>query len=727
MSDRTTTGEVLAHLSDGVVSLVVVGDGGMPVIAHWGAALAPGQSSTGGADGGLPLVPSALFERPVVNGGLDLDPPVGWVTEAATGWFGRPGLEGHRPDGRDFQTRFTLRSSTVDAKVARFELADDVGGLRLVLSARIEAAGGLQLDAELTNTADTPFTLDGLRVTLPVGASATELMTLGGRHANEFLPHRTPWGRQCVVVENRHGKTSHERMPAVWAGTPGFGEESGTIWAAHLAWSGNYEFVCDAVSEGRRIVQVGELLLSGEIDLAPGETYTMPSLVLAWSATGLNGVSRTFHGILRSRAEHPRGVRPVLLNTWEAVYFQHDLERLRGLATLAAECGIERFVLDDGWFHLRRDDRAGLGDWWVDPAVWPEGLGPLVDHVRGLGMQMGIWFEPEMVNPDSDLFREHPEWGLVDDRRPLVLGRHQLVLDTGRPEVRDHLFEQMHAVLSAYDIQYVKWDHNRDLVSPASSGRAGVRRQTLGTYELLDRLRAAHPDVEFETCGSGGGRVDFEILRRTVRAWTSDSIDALDRHRIQRGFSYLFPPELMGAHVGSTVCHTTDRRHSASFRAAAALFGALGVEWNLLDATSDERAVVAAVIALHKEHRALLHSGDVVRVDHPDPTVEVHGVVAADRSEALFAVTRLSTSDTHHTPPVRLPGLEPGQDYDVSVLRLDDTRYGPARRQPTWADEGRLVATGRQLDVLGFSAPVLMPEFTMLLRVTARPSRAAGE
>ena len=719
MSGANRSGEVLAHLCDGVVSLVVVGDGGMPVIAHWGAAL-------GSIGGPLAPVEPALFERPVVNGGLDLDPPVGWVTEAATGWFGRPGLEGHHPGGLDFQTRFRLVVAEVSTTACRFELVDDVAALRLVLSAALEQPGGLRLDAVLSNEGASSFALDALRVTLPVGSSAQEVLTLGGRHCNEFLPHRTEWVGNCITLENRHGKNSHERVPAVWAGTPGFGEESGTVWSLHLAWSGNTEIVCDAVSEARRVVQVGELLLSGEVELAPGESYAMPSVYAAWSSGGLNGVSRVYHGILRARDTHPTTTRPVLLNTWEAVYFRHDLDRLRALATLAAECGIERFVLDDGWFHLRRDDRAGLGDWWVDPAAWPTGLTPLVEHVRGLGMEMGIWVEPEMVNPDSDLFRAHPEWALVDRTRPLVLGRHQLVLDVGRPEVRDLLFERLDALLREHDIQYVKWDHNRDLVSPASSGRAGVRRQTLGAYELFDRLRDAHPGVEFETCASGGGRVDFEILRRTVRAWTSDSIDALDRHRIQRGFSYLFPPEIMGAHVGSTVCHSTDRRHSASFRAAAALFGHLGIEWNLLDATDDERAVVAAVVALHKEHRALLHAGDVVRVDHADPSVEVHGVVSRDRAEALFAVTRLSTSDTHHTAPVRIPGLDPEAVYDVAVISLDDTRYGPARRQPEWLPCG-LTATGRQLDVIGLGAPVLMPEFTMLLRVTARHSRTAGD
>ena len=247
-------------------------------------------------------------------------------------------------------------------------------------------------------------------------------------------------------------------------------------------------------------------------------------------------------------------------------------------------------------------------------------------------MEFGIWVEPEMVNPDSDLYRAHPDWTLVDDRYPVVLGRNQLVLDLGRDEVCEYLFGHLDALLSDHDIAYVKWDMNRDLVAATSAGRAGVHRQTLGVYALFDRLRAAHPGVEFETCASGGGRVDFGIFERTDRAWTSDSIDALDRQQIQRGFSLLFPPELMGSHIGSPVAHTTGRSHGLGFRAIAAMFGSLGIEWNLLKASDPDRADLAEIIALHKRLRPLLHHGDVVRVDHPDPTVMVHGVVAADRS-----------------------------------------------------------------------------------------------
>jgi alpha-galactosidase len=400
------------------------------------------------------------------------------------------------------------------------------------------------------------------------------------------------------------------------------------------------------------------------------------------------------------------------------VYFDHDLETRRRLAVVAAACGVERFVVDDGWFHGRRDDRAGLGDWWVDTTVWTSGLTPLIDHVRELGMQFGIWVEPEMVNPDSDLYRAHPEWTLVDDRYPIVFGRNQLVLDLGRTEVGEYLFGHLDALLRDHYIDYVKWDMNRDLVAASSAGRAGVHRQTLGVYALFDRLRAAHPDVEFETCASGGGRVDFGIFARTDRAWTSDSIDALDRQQIQRGFSLLFPPELMGSHIGSPVAHTTGRSHTLAFRSIAAMFGSLGIEWNLLKASERDRSELAEVIAVHKRLRPLLHHGDVVRLDHPDPCVLVHGVVSPDRSEAVFACTRLSSGPSLHTAPVCPVGLELARTYDVAPIQVGRGRWGPARHQPAWLEHG-LQMTGQQLSSIGFSVPVLHPETSVLIHLIA--------
>ena len=292
-------------------------------------------------------------------------------------------------------------------------------------------------------------------------------------------------------------------------------------------------------------------------------------------------------------------------------------------------------MLDDGWFHARRDDTVGLGDWTVDPTVWPEGLTPLVDHVRGLGMEFGLWIEPEMVNPDSDLYREHPDWILSAGDRVPLLHRNQLVLDLGRDEVRAHVFGQITTVLASYPIDSVKWDHNRDLLEAGSNvlaGAAAVHRQTEGFYALLDDLRAAHPTIDWESCASGGGRVDLGVLERVQRIWTSDMTDAVARQQIQRWTTQLVAPEYVGAHVSSPTSHTTGRTLGLDFRATTAMFGSFGIEWDLTEAGDDDLDRLADWVARYQRFRPLLHSGRVVRPESSDPSVLLHGVVAADRS-----------------------------------------------------------------------------------------------
>ena len=305
--------------------------------------------------------------------------------------------------------------------------------------------------------------------------------------------------------------------------------------------------------------------------LKPGESYSVPMIYAVHSSAGLSNASQRFHNFVRASKQQTDQYRPVILNTWEAVYFNQDFDTLTKLADIAARVGVERFVLDDGWFNGRRNDSSGLGDWTVDSKVWPDGLDRLIEHVRNLGMEFGIWFEPEMVSPNSDLFSKHPDWALNDTNYKQVTSRNQLVLDMSRKDVRQYLFDSISKLLKSHEIAYIKWDHNRDLVS------AGAHAQTLGTYQLLSELKNAHPLVQFESCASGGGRVDFGILEFVSRFWTSDSNDALDRKLIQRGASRLMPPEMLGSHIGSRNNHITKRTHSFAFRATTAIFGWLGV------------------------------------------------------------------------------------------------------------------------------------------------------
>ncbi|MBK7687277.1 MAG: alpha-galactosidase [Rhodocyclaceae bacterium] len=313
--------------------------------------------------------------------------------------------------------------------------------------------------------------------------------------------------------------------------------------------------------------------------------------------------------------------RLVHLNTWEAVYFDQDEDSLKALATSAAELGVERFVLDDGWFKGRDHDRAGLGDWWPDPRKFPDGLLPLAMHVEACGMSFGLWVEPEMVNPDSDLYRAHPDWALALEGRAQLTGRNQLVLDLSRPDVSDYLFERLHGLLSQLPIKYLKWDMNRDLATAGSNERAAYREQVLALYRLLARIRLAHPSLEIESCASGGGRIDFGILAHTHRVWTSDCNDALSRVAIQRGALQWLPPEILGAHIGSVPSHTTGRSQSLAFRAAVALGAHFGLELDVRKLTTQERASLSQWIALYQRLRAELHQSTVWQGDTGDGIV----------------------------------------------------------------------------------------------------------
>jgi alpha-galactosidase len=705
--------EPFIHLTTDLCSVVIDPSSGIPTVLHWGEPISGGISDEG--------LRSAL-QYPITNGNLDVVAPLSLLPENGSGYHGRPGIEGQRLDGAGWSPRFTFVScesgSDENRTWAYVRSADVYEGLEVDTAFEISHASGVfRSRVTLRNVAEKGYQLGALRQTVPLPSLARETLTFGGRWSREFIEIRQPLVTGSVVVENRAGRTSHNRVPVIFAGSVGFGNDSGVVRAAHLEWSGNSFVAADALSDGRRCLQVGELLLPGEVVLRAGESYQSPWVSWAFSDRGTNGVSERFHAELRSRPNHPKTPRPVTLNIWEAVYFDHSLEPLEQLAEVAASIGVERFVIDDGWFHLRRDDRAGLGDWWVDPEVWPNGLSPIANKVTALGMQFGLWFEPEMVNPDSDLYRAHPEWVLTDDRYEPVMGRQQLVLDLGRPEVRDYLYDRISAILSAYPIAYVKWDHNRELVHAAHEGRrAGVHLQTLGFYELLARLRTTHPSVEIESCSSGGGRIDFQVLEYTHRFWTSDCNDPLERQLIQRGYSHVFPPEYMGSHIGSEQSHTTRRKHSLAFRAATTLFGHFGIEWNVLEASDEDRKALAEIIEFYKRHRSLLHSGIARRFDHGNPAIVAHGVIAHDRSEALLSFVTASASASLIIEPFCISGLDPNRQYRVTAERLAGGTTGPTRHLPAWVKSG-VALSGRELELFGLQPPALDPEQALLIRL----------
>jgi alpha-galactosidase len=736
------------------MSVVLLRAAGVGVVVDLSGPLLPRLLHWGGDPG--PLDAHALEQLAadlvpgVPHSALDQPWPLTLLPGEPDGWSGRPGLAGHR-DGTGVFPRLastapaTIETTPDGAQRLIAEAADPQSGVATSSELRLEPSGLIRLRHTVTNTGEGTYTLDGLTALLPVPARAGELLDLTGRWCRERSPQRKPFDHGTHARESRRGRTGHDATLMMIAGSPGFGWRQGEVWGVHVAWSGNHTHLAERLPEGAGdggagVLGGGELLLPGEVRLGPGQDYTSPWVMFSWSQDGLDGASARVHRWLRSRPQHPTRPRPLVLNTWEAVYFDHDLDKLTVLAERAAEVGVERFVLDDGWFGSRRNDSAGLGDWFVSDAVWPAGLRPLAERVRGLGMEFGLWVEPEMVNPDSELARAHPDWLLAPSPRPgrgvdvgrlPRLWRRQSVLDVGRPEAFEYLLARLSGLVDEIGVSYLKWDHNRDLhesLHPRSTDAggqdgvrvAGVREQTLALYALLDELRARHPGLEIESCASGGARVDLGILERTDRVWASDCNDALERQAIQRWTGLLLPPELVGCHVGPPVAHTTLRTASLAFRCITALFGHAGIEWDITTCTPDETTVLTSWAALYKELRGLLHSGDVVRADHPDPGAWLHGVVSADRREAVFGYVRLATSPEALPGRLRLPGLDPTLDYDVARRTEAGTAAGGCTLPVPWWSRGGTVAGGGVLDQVGLPAPMLNPEEAVLLHLRAR-------
>ncbi|MFC5727567.1 MULTISPECIES: alpha-galactosidase [Nocardioides] len=685
-------------------------DDGFPLL-HWTGTLdAPpstdASSARGGAGPGIPL-----------------------LGEHARDLFTRPHLRGHRVQasgseiatGQSWSTKLEVEQLDADGPRLVVRTRDAAAGLAVEMELESVAGGCLRGRCTVTNLADGVYVVDGLEVVLPVPDDHVEALDFTGRHEHERAPQRHVVTDGLWLRESRNGRPGLGAATLLVVGTPGFGTTEGHVVGAHVAWSGNSVLRLERDPARGTTIGGGELLLPGEIGLARGESYRTPWVFIGAADDGLDGLAARLHDYQRGLEAHP-ATQPVVLNVWEAVFFDHDHERLKAIADRAAAVGIERFVLDDGWFHGRRDDTAGLGDWWVDEKVWPEGLSVLADHVRGHGMQFGLWFEPEMVNPDSDLYRRHPEWILSAGGRVPLLERNQLVLDLTRPEVQEHLFQRVDAILSTYRVDYVKWDHNRELLEAGSDLRSGApaaHAQTLAFYALLDRLRAAHPGVAWESCASGGGRVDLGVLERVQRIWGSDMTDALARQHIQRWTTQLVAPEYVGAHVSAPRSPTTGRTLSLDFRAATALFGAFGVEWDLSTATEEELARLADWTERHKRFRPLLHSGRTVRPPSSDPAVLLHGVVARGGDEALLAHVQLDESSHNRGVVVRVAGLRPDAAYRLTWEGPVD-RHHVSRAGTLSADgpsDGRSML-GAELSTRGYWVPRRRPETVSLVHIT---------
>lgn len=666
-----------------------------------------------------------MLNPAIPNSRLDIDVPFTLCPEEGLGNFSTPGLEGHR-NGKDWSPVFITKEVKKNNNNITIISEDDIAKLRLTSQLILDESGVLQCQNSLTNLVEQPYQVNRLSVTLPIPERAQELMAFNGRWIKEFFPHRTKIEHCGYLQENRRGRTSHEYFPGMIVGTSGFKEQTGEVWGIHLGWSGNHRIQVAVKSNGKRFIQAEALYLAGEISLAKGETVSTPWLYATYSDQGLNKMSQHFHQFLRTNiikfsAHKPR---PVHLNTWEGIFFDHNPDYIMKMATQAAQIGVERFIIDDGWFGHRDDDYQGLGDWYLDERKYPNGLEPVIKHVKDLGMEFGIWVEPEMINKNSNLYRAHPDWLLELQGYQQPEGRHQYVLDLQNPNVFDYLLERLTWLLGSYDIDYIKWDMNREIVQAGHNGHPAIVGQTKAVYRLLDILQKKFPNVEIESCSSGGGRIDYEILKRTQRFWASDSNDALDRQIIQRGMSYFFPPEVIGAHIGGALCHTTYRQIDMNLRGLTALFGHMGVELDPVKESQQEKLSFANYIKLHKQLRSLLHSGNFIRLDVDDnQAMQSYGVVSQDQTEAAFIIAQLILPTYALSGNLRLAGLLPDKDYHIEILdmpnNIDPKVNGHVMKAlPNWMVKSTTLS-GDWLMNIGLPLPVLDPATAMLIKITS--------
>jgi len=648
----------------------------------------------------------------------DVPPVPGLLPEGKAGWSGTPAVRlRERTDHADTECATDFRLVAWEQYPAELILTfyDDLLGVDIEQSWWLGASGMVCAEASITNGGGRKLVLDRLSaLALPIPCRFSRLTSFTGRWAGEMREHSRP------VAPEGFARTSVAGKPGFAGGNWLILEDpaSGEVLGAHLAWSGDHDTRIDAdmvgSADGRAVLQMGAAWDGGEVDLEHSVGYRTPTAMFALAPDRSN-LAQRFHDHARAAVLPARkdwGPRKVHLNSWEALGFNLSEDGLMRLADDAAALGIERFVLDDGWFGGRRNDKTSLGDWTVSPDIFPNGLGPLIAHVKSRGMDFGLWVEPEMVSPDSDFYRAHRSGCLHahDRERPTMRG--QLVLNLLDPAISNALFDQIDALLREHDIAYLKWDHNRDLF-PAKARIGSVRNsQTQYFYALLDRLRTAHPHIEIESCSSGGGRIDMAVLSRTHRVWPSDNNDAIERLRIIPAWSQFLPLEVLGSHVGPSPNPITGRRAAMDFRAKVAIFGHMGVEADPARMTDKERATLAAHIALYKDWRGVLHSGALWRLDHPDAGVT--GMMVTHDDTALALAAQTGFSPVFDAAPVRLVGLEPEARYRVTLPEPWPPR---AKHYLANADAWRdgLTLSGTALMAQGLALPLTHPETAWLI------------
>ncbi len=650
---------------------------------------------------GAPLAPAASYRHLGPNDfrGFSnrVDEPIGLaVSTPGSGDFRVPALVVEGPDGATVLDLVYSGHTIVAGKPALEGLpstyAEDPAEVTTVEIILVDQDSGLEVLLILSIFEDRPIITRSMRLTntgtgrlvVRTAMSASidlpdgpwDLLGFSGAWARERHPHRASLLPGRRSVGSLRGATGHQQDPSLFLLRPGTDEVHGEGFALSLIYSGNFLAEAEVGPRGSMRVRLGLHPDGFTWTLEPGASFTAPEVVLAWSGTGIGTLSDALHGLYRERLA--RGAwrdrpRPVLLNSWEGVYFDFDHARLVDMARATADLGIELFVLDDGWFGERDSDTTSLGDWVVDRRKLPGGLGPLAADVEAMGMSFGLWIEPEMVSSSSRLFAEHPDWAIGVPGRPRTESRQQLVLDLSRPEVVDHLEAAIADVLGSASIRYVKWDMNRNITEPYGGSlppdRQGefFHRYMLGTYELWRRLTTRFPEILFESCAGGGGRFDPGMLAYAPQAWTSDDTDAIERLPIQWGASHVYPLSSMAAHVSAVPNHQVGRVTPLGTRAAVAFFGVFGYELDPRHLSDAERAEIRSQVAFYREHREIFQRGRFLRLRSPLGADDAAWmVVAPDRRTAIVAHVRIMERPVPPPDRLRLRGLGPDLTYRVA-------------------------------------------------------------
>lgn len=610
------------------------------------------------------------------------DPHQMLENEEYAGWGGpryyETALKLIRADGdRDLVLRYA--GHQLSGNELHIRLKDIVDEIYVTLHYRVYPEGVLRRNSTIENKTKAAITLESAQSAtwhLPAG-DGYRLRYLTGRWAAETQLVEEPIHVGMKVLESRKGHTSHGMNPWFSIDDGKAGEVSGRVWFGALAWSGNWRITVEQTQYQQVRVTGGYNSFDFAYSLAPGESLDTPAFYGGFTSGGFGAASRTMH-----RFEHaeilPGGLtarpRPVLYNSWEATTFHVDEPGQKILADKAASLGVELFVMDDGWFGARINDRAGLGDWTVNPKKFPQGLKGLIDHVNAKGMEFGLWVEPEMVNADSDLYRAHPDWVIHFPGRPRSELRNQMVLNMARDDVKEHIFHVLDALASENNIRYFKWDMNRVISEPGWPDEALPEQRELwvkyvkNVSEIIDRLRAKHPKLEIESCSGGGGRVDLGILARTDVVWASDNTEAFDRLRIQEGFTQAYTPQVMSSWV-TDVPNMNGRSVPLKFRFLVAMQGALGIGANLNEWKDDEFTLARQMIALYKRIRPTVQQGALYRLFSPrEGDITANEYVAGNGRQAVLFVMRHSQQYNLPVPNIRLRGLDPKAIYKVEML-----------------------------------------------------------